>query len=70
MTFTAEDEKAYLELINKVAEYDIQAAVYMQSGMRKIEGFEPDGNLYCVVYWEDTTQGHDYWYELTQKIGQ
>jgi len=70
MTFTAEDEKAYLELIVKVAMHDIEAAVYMQTDMREIEDFEPDGNLGAVVYWGKTTQGHGYWENLANKIGQ
>jgi hypothetical protein len=70
MKFKAEDEKAYLELIVKVAMHDIEAAVYMQTDMREIEDFEPDGNLWAVVYWGNTTQGHDYWENLAHKIGQ
>ena len=70
MTFTVEDEKAYLELIVKVAMHDIEAAVYMQTEMREIQDFEPDRSLLAVVVWADTPQGHAYWENLAQKIGQ
>lgn len=70
MKFKAEDEKAYLELINKVAMHDIEAAVYMQTDMRELEDFGPDGWLSCVIVWSDTEQGHAYWYNLALKIEQ
>jgi hypothetical protein len=70
MKFKAEDELAYLELINKVAMHDIEAAVYMQTDMRNKVDFEPDGSLWAVVYWGDTIQGHGYWENLAHKIGQ
>lgn len=68
MKFSAHDEKQYLELINKVANIDIEAAVYMQNEMRDIKSFEPDANLDCVVVWADTPQGHKYWSSIDQTL--
>lgn len=68
MKFSKEDELDYLELINKVAKIDIEAAVYMQHEMRELEGFEPDGSLWCVITWHDTPQGRGYWAEIVSQI--
>ena len=70
MKFSAHDEKQYLGLINKVAEIDIEAAVYMQNEMRDIKGFEPCGDLRCVVAWVDTQQGPKYWSNIDTALYQ
>lgn len=78
MKFSAQDEesyaeeiygeKQYLELINKVANIDIEAAVYMQNEMRDIKGFNPCSDLNCIVVWADTPQGHKYWSSIDQTL--
>lgn len=61
-------ELEYQELIAQVAEIDKDAADYMQGPMRKIPGFEPLGDLWNVVYWGDTPQGHSYWHDIACKL--
>jgi hypothetical protein len=70
MNNEAQDELDYFALISEVALVDKEAAAYMHGPMREIEGFEPTGDLWCVVIWEHTKQGTDYWHDIARKIGQ
>ena len=63
-----QDELDYLELIAHVASFDKEAAEYMQTEMREIEGFEPCGDIWEVVVWENTKQGTDYWYNIILQL--
>lgn len=65
-----QDELDYQELIAKVAIVDKDAAEYMQTEMRECFGFSPSGDLWCVLIWEHTKQGTDYWFDIARKIGQ
>lgn len=62
-------ELEYQELIAQVAEINKDAADYMQGPMRKIKEFTACGDLWSVVYWEDTPQGTDFWYDIVCKLG-
>jgi len=64
-----QDELDYQELIVKVAEINKDAAEYMMYAMRKLTGFEPSGDLWDVVVWENTLQGTDFWYDIACKLG-
>lgn len=68
MKFNKEDELTYLELVNKVAQIDTDAAVYMLTDMRELFGFEPSGSLWEVVVWNTTKQGTDYWFDIVEQI--
>lgn len=68
MNDKAQDELDYQELIAQVADINKDAADYMQGPMRKISGFEPLGDLWSVVYWGDTIQGTDFWYDIACKL--
>ena len=61
-------ELEYQELIAQVAEIDKDAADYMQGPMRKLTGFEPSGDLWDVVVWENTLQGTDFWYDIAEQL--
>lgn len=63
-----QDELDYQELIAQVALIDKNAAAYMQGPMRKLHGFEPSGDLWVVVIWENTAQGTDYWYNIAIQL--
>jgi hypothetical protein len=63
-----QDELDYLQLIEKVALIDKSAAEYMQGPMRECFGFSTSGDLWDVVIWEHTAQGHDYWYNIACKL--
>lgn len=65
-----QDELDYLELIAHVASFNKEAAEYMQTEMREIEGFGPCGDLWEVVVWENTKQGTDYWYNISLQLEQ
>lgn len=62
------DELDYMDLIARVALFDKNAAAYMQGPMRKISGFEPSGDLWDIVVWENTAQGTDYWYNIAEQL--
>jgi hypothetical protein len=68
MNNEAQDELDYQELIAKVATINKDAAVYMMYAMRKISGFCTSGDLWDVVIWKDTLQGHDFWYDIACKL--
>lgn len=61
-------ELEYQELIAQVAEIDKDAAAYMIYEMRKLEEFNACGDLWNVVYWGDTPQGHSYWHDIACKL--
>jgi hypothetical protein len=63
-----QDELDYQELIAQVALIDKDAAEYMHGPMREITGFGPSGDLWDAVVWEDTAQGHDYWYNIAIQL--
>ena len=63
--------KAYAELIERVAEIDVDAAGWMlfEAPKMKIpEEFEYIGDLYDCFVWSDTPQGEDFWCELSNKL--
>lgn len=68
MNNEAQDELDYLQLIEKVALIDEDAAEYMQGPMRECFGFSTSGDLWEVVIWEHTAQGTDYWYNIACKL--
>jgi hypothetical protein len=70
MKFSTNLELAYLDLINEVASVNPKAAVYMLTDMRKVPSFEPCGQLSAIVFWDQTEQGTDYWFDIMQQIGQ
>lgn len=70
MKFTIQEELDYLNLINEVASVNPKAAVYMLTDMRQVPSFEPCDQLSAIVFWDQTEQGTDYWFDIMQQIGQ
>lgn len=70
MKFSTNLELDYLALVNEVASVNPKAAVYMLTDMRQLPSFEPCDQLSAVVFWDQTEQGTDYWFEIMQQIGQ
>jgi hypothetical protein len=66
--YGAKDELDYLQLIEEVALIDKAAAEYMQGPMREITGFAASDDLWDVIVWELTPQGHDYWYNIASQL--
>jgi len=63
--------KAYAELIERVAEIDVEAAAWMlfEAPKMKIpEEFEYIGYLYDCFVWSDTPQGEDFWLDISNKL--
>jgi hypothetical protein len=63
-----QNEQAYQKLIAKVATINKDAADYMQGPMRKIHNFVPSGDLWDVVIWWKTLQGHRFWDDIACKL--
>lgn len=68
MYIKSQDELDYQELIAQVALIDKDAAEYMQGPMRELAEFTACGYLWEVVVWRNTTQGTDYWYNITCQL--
>jgi len=63
--------KGYAELIERVAEIDVDAAAWMlfEAPKMKIpEDFEYNGDLYDCFAWVETPQGEDFWLELSREL--
>jgi hypothetical protein len=58
----------YLLLIEEVRQIDKEAALYLEKEAREITGFNEDGNLSRCFCWEDSKQGHVYWYTIHKKL--
>lgn len=55
-------------LIERVREIDWYAAKFLEDNSTKIDD-DCDTLLECFT-WENTPQGHDYWEDLSKKLGE
>jgi len=62
------DEQEYLELIERVRAIDQEAAEYLEGPCRELEDFCLGGELWEIITWNDTPQGHYYWSDLCDKL--
>ena len=62
------DFEKYLDLIQRVAEVDIKAALYLRHEAQELTGFEPSGLLTCCFIFSETPQGHRFWFDLNYKL--
>ncbi len=65
-----EREQDYLDLIGRVAKLDHQAAMYLRYEARELYSFSPGSWLLFCFEFLATPQGEDYWYDLSEKLGE
>jgi hypothetical protein len=65
---TEQDVQNYYNLIGKVADIDIQAALYLRNEAIHLESFSYCGTLIACFMWDCTPQGLHYWEKLNNII--
>jgi hypothetical protein len=65
---TEQDIQNYYNLIGKVADIDIQAALYLRNEAIHLAPFDYCGGLQGCFVWCDTPQGSKYWGEVDNII--
>lgn len=63
------DKEDYLKLIAEVEKINPEAAEYMRTDARNINGFKENGDLDSCFVFDVTRQGFDYWEDVCIKIG-
>lgn len=65
-----EKVKDYLNLVGKVMQLDVEAAIYMTmvAPLQEGKGFEYHGELDAIFIWDDTPQGTSYWDSLYKQL--
>ena len=58
----------YEELIQQVEAFGPEAAEYLRTDARQLEGFSDSSKLDQCFVWEYTPQGHDYWDNICFKL--
>lgn len=68
-------EQGYLDLIERVAKVDIQAALYLRHDARQLKSFTnplisclPKSDVSTAFRWAETPQGYDYWLDIAVKV--
>lgn len=59
-------------LINRIAKIDRKAALWLaRKAPRYKKGINlmNSSSLRCIMLWRETPQGHDYWREISIKLG-
>ena len=62
--------KDYYEMIGRVAEVDIKAAIWLREEAIHRTDFNYDGMLGSCFSFEDTPQGIEFWWSIQKAIGE
>ena len=62
--------KRYLNLVDRVRKIDENAADYLLYEAPHLPGFADYPKLCSVFAWTETPQGHAYWENIAQQLGE
>lgn len=58
----------YKNLIKQVSQINEEAALYLKNEATTLKSFKESGKIDALFIWEQSKQGHDFWYDIWLKL--